>query len=456
MRLSPILQRSGRRRVAFAAWPMVAVLFLGACGASVRDGARATQAPPAQAPPIQLPLPSETDNEVSADQITPRRPIPISTKVKVALLLPMSGPDAAIGRAMLDAAQMGVFDIADDEFQLTPIDTGGTPDGARKAAETALEQGVQLIIGPLFSASVAAVAPLARESGVNVVAFSNNRSVANESSFLIGLLPREQVRRIVSYAGQQGLRRFAALLPDSLFGTQLAEDLRDSAAAFGGALVRVRNYPPGIRDLTQAVKELADYRGRKRAMEVRKKYLTRRTDAASKRELRKLEKQDTIGEVDYDAVLLPQRGALLKSIAALMPFYDIDTTKVQLLGMASWHGPDLGSEPALVGAWYPAPQLEARSEFDERFAQLYGYRAPLLAALAYDATALASVLARSESGPNFSAEAITAPGGFAGTAGVFRFLPDGQSQRSLAVMEVGRNRLRVLSPAPRSFQELTN
>lgn len=448
MRVSPAVRRAGMRWFAFAACHMVAILFLGACGASVRDGARETQAP---TPPTPLPAPAE-----KVEQITPRRPIPISAKIRVALLLPLSGPDAAIGKAMLDAAQMGVFDIADDEFQLTPYDTGGTPDGARKAAEAALGQGVSLMLGPLFSSSVAAVSPMVREAGINIVAFSNNRAVANETSFLIGLLPREQVRRIVSYSVQQGLRRFAALLPDTLFGSQLAEDLRDAAATFGGELVRVQNYAPGTRDLTQAVKELADYTKRKAAMERRKKFLERRKDAASRRELQELEKQDTLGEVEFEAVLLPQRGAQLKSIAALMPFYDIDTSKVQLLGMASWHRPDLGTEPALIGAWYPAPQIEARAEFDRRFSELYGYRAPMLAALAYDATALASILARGEGGPNFSTEAITAPRGFAGTAGVFRFLPDGQSQRSLAVMEVGRDRLRVLSPAPRSFQELTN
>lgn len=451
---------SGLRRIVAAAWPIAAVLLLAACGgSSVKDRAPSAQDRPAAGAPSTLPGPDATQPEAgqgdpSTDQTATDQPA--DGIARVAILLPLSGPDSAIGKAMLDAAQMAVFDIANDDFRLTPYDTGGTPEGARAAAEKALSAGARLILGPLFSTSVAEVSPLARDAGVNLIAFSNNRAVAAEGTYLVGMLPSEQVERVVGYAGAQGLRRFAALVPESPFGQQVAMDLRDVVARFGGVVTKIQTYPPGQRDLSQAVRDLGDFQAREAALKVRVAQLKRQRGARAQRELRELEKQETLGDVGYDAILLPQHGSTLKAIAALLPFYDIDTAKVQLLGMASWHEPGLGTEPPLVGAWYPAPQLEARLEFDKRFSDTYGYSAPLLATLAYDATALASLLARMEGGADFSSNAITSPSGFAGTGGIFRFLPDGQSQRRLAIMEVRPDRVRVLSPSLQSFRDLTN
>lgn len=440
------------RRIAAATLPMAIALSLAACqSTSVREPVQ-----PRQDPLRQPAQPGPSSGEPSAP--LSREPIgPLADGiVRVAILLPLSGPDSGIGKAMLDAAQMAVFDIADDRFRLMPFDTAGKSEVARAAAEKALAENVRLILGPLFSTSVAEVAPLGRAAGVNVIAFSNNRAVAGDGSYLIGLLPSEQVRRVVAYAGAQGLRRFAALVPETPFGQQVAMDLRRAVAPFGGVVTRVETYPPEVQDLSEAVRQLGDFQARRAALLRRKKELEGRRDAASRRELRALENRETMGDVAYDAILLPQHGSRLKSIAAMMPFYDIDTAKVRLLGMASWDQSDLGSEPPLVGAWYPAPQIDARREFNRRFSDMYGYGAPVLATLAYDATALAAVLGRGENGPDFSAAAITSASGFAGTGGVFRFLPNGHSQRQLAIMEVRPDRVRVLDPAPRSFADLTN
>ena len=105
---------------------------------------------------------------------------------RVALLLPLSGNLSSLGQDLLDAAQLAVFDVADDSLVLLPIDTGGTRDDARVAAETAVDRGADLILGPLLATSVTAAAPVARANGLNIVAFSNDRSVAGDGVFTIG------------------------------------------------------------------------------------------------------------------------------------------------------------------------------------------------------------------------------------------------------------------------------
>jgi branched-chain amino acid transport system substrate-binding protein len=161
----------------------------------------------------------------------------------------------------------------------------------------------------------------------------------------------------------------------------------------------------------------------------------------------------TLGHVGFDAVLLPASGAQLKTIAPLLPFYDIDTSTVRLLGMADWHEAGLGREPALAGAWFAGPPPTARAEFESRYRRTYGRPPHRLAVLAYDATALAAVLASAEGGVDFSDSALTAENGFSGMAGIFRLNPDGLVQRGLAVMQVEPDGVSVIDPAPESFDE---
>ena len=340
-------------------------------------------------------------------------------KTGIALLLPLSGPNAGIGRALLDAAEMAVFDAADERFELMPRDTGGTPDGAAKAAQAALAAGARLILGPLLQQEVEAVRPIARSANVNLVAFSTSTGLAGDGTWLLSFLPKQQVDRVVAFAHEKGASRFAALAPATPYGDLVVQELRAAATADGAGVVRVETYDPTAVDVSPAVRSLAS--------------AVRQT-----------------GEADFDALMLPDGGEKLKAVAPMLPFYDIDTAKVRLLGTGLWDDPGLGREPALVGGWFAAPPPDARADFEKHFQALYKRRPPRLATLGYDATALAAVLAR---GGDFSAAAIANPSGFAGVDGIFRFRPDGLVQRGLAVLEVTRDGTNVVSPAPETFEQ---
>jgi len=340
-------------------------------------------------------------------------------KTGIALLLPLSGPNAGLGRALLEAAEMARLDAADERFELMPRDTGGTPDGAAKAAQAALAAGARLILGPLLQQEVEAVRPIARAANVNLVAFSTSMGLAGDGTWLLSFLPKQQVDRVVAFAHEKGASRFAALAPATPYGDLVVQELRAAATADGASVARVETYDPTAVDVSPAVRSLAS--------------AVRQT-----------------GDADFDALMLPDGGEKLKAVAPMLPFYDIDTAKVRLLGTGLWDDPGLGREPALVGGWFAAPPPEARADFEKHFQALYKRRPPRLATLGYDAAALAAVLARSG---DFSAAAIANPSGFAGVDGIFRFRPDGLVQRGLAVLEVTRNGTNVVSPAPETFEQ---
>ena len=172
--------------------------------------------------------------------------------IKIGLLLPLSGRHARLGEALLNAAQLALFDVADQRFTLVVRDTRGTPQGAAVAARAVLAEGSRLILGPLFASSVKAMAEVAREFGVKVIAFSNDRTVAGNGTFLIGLLPHEQISRVVAHARDKGIERFAALVPETPFGRRMAADLGDAVARLGGVLTQVESYRRDRGDITRA------------------------------------------------------------------------------------------------------------------------------------------------------------------------------------------------------------
>jgi branched-chain amino acid transport system substrate-binding protein len=349
--------------------------------------------------------------------VQPAKPMP----VKVALLLPLSGPDANLGRAMLEAAQMALFDIGEETLTLVPRDTGAAGGGAAGAARTVLEEGAQLVLGPLFSADVQAVAPFARARNVNVIAFSTDRGVAGNGVYLISSTPEEQVQRVMSYAASQGLKRFAILAPDNAYGSTVIGAAKQAASQANAIEPAVATYAPNQNTpdaLGQAVKRLV--RG---------------------------------NEPAFDALLIPEGGLRLKTIATQLGPSNIDPTKIRLLGTALWSGdPELGREPALVGAWVAGPPPDTLAAFADRFTRLYGRAPPRLAGLAYDAVALAAVLAKAPEPMRFKSEQILNPSGFAGYEGVFRFRRDGVGERALAVMQVEPRGTRTVADAPQSFQ----
>ncbi|MGH6980975.1 MAG: penicillin-binding protein activator, partial [Stellaceae bacterium] len=139
------------------------------------------------------------------------------------------------------------------------------------------------------------------------------------------------------------------------------------------------------------------------------------------------------------------------ALAPYLAYYKIDTDKIHLLGTGLWDDATLGTEASLLHGWYAAPDPQGRASFVRRFTDAEGHAPPRLATLAYDATALAAVLAKNPAGPDYSASSLTNPSGFVGLDGVFRLNQDGLVERGLAVLEVDRGGPRVIDPAPQSF-----
>ncbi|MCZ4281229.1 penicillin-binding protein activator [Kiloniella laminariae] len=401
----------------------------------------------------------ETEQEPFAD--LQNQPLIIGDyKTKVGVLLPLSGRHQEVGQALMNAAQLALFDLAGEKFELVVRDTAGTPDGARRAMEGVLQENVDLVIGPLFATSVSAITPLARAAGVSVLSFSNDQAVAGNGVYVLGLTPEEQIRRVIDYAASQGVRRVAVFAPDDDYGRRVVSALQIQSYGSGVELAKLNFFNPNDPDLNDEVKAIASYDQRHQALISHRAQLRAKGDAASLKALRRLNGRDTLNPPGYDAIIVPTGGKQLLTIAPLMNYYDIDPTQVKYIGTALWNNPKLGREPALVGSWYASPSPDHWDGFSSRYHTLYGKEPPRLVTLAYDSVALAAVVARQAESQsiktNYSQQVLTNPQGFSGLDGVFRLHPDGRSERGLAVLTLKRDLIEVVDPAPASFAPLVN
>jgi ABC-type branched-subunit amino acid transport system substrate-binding protein len=344
-----------------------------------------------------------------AQPALPAAPVPASGRA--ALLLPLTGPQAPLGQAMLNASYMALFDEAPSGVEFAPRDTGGTPAGAQAAARAAIADGARMLIGPLTSGEAAAVVPAARAAGVPVLAFTNDAQRSGEGAWVLGVTPAQQVRRVVAAASQQGASRFALAAPDNEFGRALAAGLRGAAADLGLPPPAIALHPSNA-DPTMAA-------GAARA---------------------------TAGTVD--ALLIGETGERARRFASAWAAGagEAGAAPVRLLGTALWlNDPGLRGESALAGAWFPGPDGAARARFEGRYREAFREPAPRVAAAAYDAAAIAARALRSGTPVGL----VTASGSFPGADGPVRLLPGGQTQRGLAVYAVSPGGDPVLvEPAP--------
>lgn len=248
-----------------------------------------------------------------------------------------------------------------------------------------------------------------------MIAFTSDSSIAENGVFIIGHQLRQQVERVVLFARSRGLGVFAALAPNDAYGRQAVMALQAAVTATNGRVVAIEFYDTATTDLTTVVKRLAQQK-------------------------------------PFDAILIPDRSDRLKLVIPLLLYFDIDLRATRLLGTQRWIKGSLHHEPAMASGWYAAPSSPAQVQFLARYRRAFGTLPLAIANLAYDAVALAAVVAKETTSHSFDSSTMTSSTGFFGIDGLFRLRPSGIAERGLAVIEVKADGGGVIvSPSPEVF-----
>lgn len=339
--------------------------------------------------------------------------------VKVALILPLSagGQAGAAAVSLRNAAELAMSEFSQPDIQLLVKDDRGTPEGARAATQAAISEGAELILGPLFADAVRAAGQVARGAGRPVIAFSTDAGVAAPGVYLLSFMPESEVERVVAYAARQGLRSFAALIPNTAYGRVAQAAFQTAVARNGGRIVAMETYDRASA-AAQAAKIAAVAGG---------------------------------ASPQVNAVFVPDSGDSLIAVAQALHGAGVDPQKVRMLGTGVWNEARIFSQPGLQGGWFAAPDAAGFNAFAQRYRAKYGSDPTRIATLGYDAVSLAAALVRTQGAQRFSEPVLTNASGFAGADGVFRFNPNGTNERGLAVLEIRNGTAVPVSPAPRQL-----
>ena len=364
-------------------------------------------------------------------------PVLGKTSGNVLLLLPLSGPLAPVGQVLENAAKLVFADGSSPSLDVR--DTAGTPEGAVAAAQAGIAAGDGIILGPLTTAEAHAVAPLAQTAGVNMLAFSNDATLAQPGVWPLGITPTQQVQRVVQAAADAGRTQLAALLPDTDFGHSLAGAITAETNALSEPAPQITFYPPDFNGVNQAVDQMSDFADRGQGLEDQIKAAQDLGTPAGHQKARQLQHQQ-IPPPSFNTLFIgAPDGNTLAELANFLPYYDVSPPQVQYLGPEIWStiAPQMAHQAIFLGALYAAPDPALAAAFDAKYQSAYGAAPPAIADVAFDAAALAKVASASG---GYTSTVLTAPAGFTGTDGVLVLQPSGQVQRGLAVFQIAPRR----------------
>ncbi len=348
---------------------------------------------------------------------------------RIALILPFSASNSRLreeASAMLQAAEMAVFDRAQADTLLIALDSAGTRQGASTAAQDAIRSGADVILGPLLSANSAEAAREARKSGTPIISFSSDQSIAGNGLFLLSFPPEAEVARVTEYAAEQGALNFAFLGPQSTYGNRVHAAYEQAVTNIGGQVSVSESYSGNTITAMQEP-----------ARRIAQNYST--AHAAGRPPI-------------FDAIILPEGGTTLRSLAPLLTYYEGRTANAQLLGTGLWNQDEVSQEPALKGGIFAGPDLDGKAQFETNYQASFNAPASRLSSLAYDGLNIAANIANGT--PQQRAQNLTDPLGFYGVDGFVRFGPDGLPQRGLAIYEVSSGRFIQIDPAPKTAEEM--
>ena len=353
---------------------------------------------------------------LAACSTVPRSKAPVAVEPsdgmhRVALLLPVTGPDADVGQSIANATALALADTKVTNIRMVTYDTGL---GVATATQRAIADGNKLILGPLRGDNVIEVAQIARSAGVPIISFSNDVGVAGPNVFLLGHLPNQAIERVVLYAKSKGMNRFAGVVASNVYGQRAQSNLTTAVRAAGGILV-------GIQE-------------------------TNGTAASAEAAARRLSQMGAI-----DAILVADSGRAAITIVPALRRGGLRTAKV--LGTDLWNiEGTLAGSPPIYGAWFASVSDTLYTQYAAKYRARFG-KAPLrLSSLGYDSVLLVARVARDwQPGTRFPVAQLTDPQGFIGVDGAFRFNPNGLTDRMLEVQEVQAGKFVTVSAAPSQF-----
>lgn len=373
---------------------------------------------------------------------------------RMAVLLPLSGDNAAIGKTIRTSVEMATLKNAPKNLTVSFYDTAKN---LNETISTVLATNPEIIIGPVFSADAQTLRN-AKPEQLPVLSFTSDADALGDGLMTMNLMPSNGIEAIVREMISDKVNRFIILAPDTDSGHLIAGTAKSAADIYDLPLSGIFYYDSANPDSIKSTASRASMHSARTAAHTRARQvlsdilvneqLTPIEKSKLHAQLEKLERTETIGNVPYDAVLFLGNGDDTKSLASYLRYFDVSARDARFYGTTMWDGSDIASDTTMVGAKF-ATMPNTNPEFSTQYAQISGTVPNRLATFGYDATNMAIGMIYSNKS---NAAYLLDPSGYMGTDGLFRMQPTGASERALRIMELdGSGTARESKAAPTNF-----
>ena len=351
------------------------------------------------------------------------------------MLLPLSGENAQIGNSLLKAGKLSLNKTQNKNINLFVKDTESNNENIITSYYDLINKDVDIILGPLFSKNIKIINPISEDENIIMITFSNNIEIRDENTFISGLSPENEIKEVIDYAISKGSEKFGLILPDNKYGKRTKQLIQNFVLTMDGKVTQYVFYNPTNPDFYEASKIIANYDYRKTELEKKLNELKEVGTLTAEKNYKMLNKQDTLGELDFDSLYIGAENIKhISMLASILPYYDVDPKKVLYIGNSLWKKNVLLKEPALEKGIFPYFPEKKFSNFETEYVETFQKRPHEIAYLAFDLIGLISNLQKANKKINISN--ITASDGFIGTNGLFRFERDGNIERSLSIFQI--------------------
>ena len=351
--------------------------------------------------------------------------------LKVGVLLPLSGKFQDIGESFLKSIQLALYDISDENIKIFPKDSKGNPLGAFEAAKEFEEQGIEIVIGPIFFENLERLGEI---SNITFISLTNKTKIGSKNIIAFGININSQINILKKYFDEIKISKTLLLSPNSEYIDQSKFVSDKDVLKF----YRTYKYDTNAKKITGQIEKITKYRERKKDLERRIKILEKSDLYKHKQELKKLEQMHTLGKVNFDSVVVIDFGERLKSVLTSFMFSDISSKKVNFFTINQWFDESFFNENAMQNLHFPSIDFDNLKKFNKKFLNAFNEKPNVVSILAYDALGLI-YYCWSNNNFQFKSDQLYNKKGFKGLHGQFT-IKDNLSWQKLKIYKVSEKK----------------
>ena len=302
-------------------------------------------------------------------------------KIKIGLLIPLSGEYKEIGQSILNATRLAINKIDNPQIEILPRDTKSNPETTLKVSKELYDVGVRVIIGPVFNKNLIYLDELKE-----IIFLSLTNKVTNNHKNVIsaGINAISQINAIIKFQKQYNIERSIFLIPNSDFKNEIEEAISKTKIKLKDKFI----YDTDPTLLTAQIEKLTRYSQRKQNLKDEIKRLKKSNEINKEKKIAELEKKDTLGGINFDSVIIADFDESLKSVATSLLYTDISSKRIHYISLNQWFDNSLLKENSLQPIYFPSINKENYDEFIKEYFSIYQKYPNQISFLSYDLVGL--------------------------------------------------------------------